>query len=367
MLKPKALIFFQYLPPWRIDVFNEMAKFYDLTIAFTDADLDGFKYNREELLNKLDRNIKTIFLSKGFRVGKRPIRTGVFKIIKVLKPKVIFSHEYSATSIMVAKFKKKYKYQLVITTSDNLSIAKSVSGLKSYFRNYVLHRSNSVVVYSNRVKKWYEENFPYLNVEVCPNIQNPQSLLKYRCEFPELIKMYKEQFNLFNKKLILYSGRLEHIKGLDLLLSSFSKSRNSDCILVLVGEGSKKDDLVTQTISLGIKDKVIFPGFYSGVKLYAWYEMAQFYVLPSRFEPFGAVINEALIFGTPVMASKYIGAIDFVTDQNGKLFDPLSEMEFVNVLDYFIENSGNFRNDNNSNLMPVSFQDYVEVFKKFAK
>ena len=140
MLKPKALIFFQYLPPWRIDVFNEMAKFYDLTIAFTDADLDGFKYNREELLNKLDRNIKTIFLSKGFRVGKRPIRTGVFKIIKVLKPKVIFSHEYSATSIMVAKFKKKYKYQLVITTSDNLSIAKSVSGLKSYFRNYTFIR-----------------------------------------------------------------------------------------------------------------------------------------------------------------------------------------------------------------------------------
>ena len=38
MNKLKALVFYQYLSPWRIDVFNEMGKYYDMTIAFTDAD-----------------------------------------------------------------------------------------------------------------------------------------------------------------------------------------------------------------------------------------------------------------------------------------------------------------------------------------
>ena len=50
MNKLKALVFYQYLPPWRIDVFNEMGKYYDMTIAFTDADSEGFTYNRKELL-----------------------------------------------------------------------------------------------------------------------------------------------------------------------------------------------------------------------------------------------------------------------------------------------------------------------------
>lgn len=50
MNKPKALIFYQYLPPWRIDVFNELGKYYNLTIVFTNANSEGFTYNREELL-----------------------------------------------------------------------------------------------------------------------------------------------------------------------------------------------------------------------------------------------------------------------------------------------------------------------------
>lgn len=122
--KPTALIFFQYLPPWRIDVFNEMAKYYQLTIVYTNADVEGFKYDREDLLNRLDKNINNIFLSNGFKIGKRPVRFGILKLIKSIHPDIIFSHEYTPTSIMVATYRKlklaKFKY--VITTSDNLSI-----------------------------------------------------------------------------------------------------------------------------------------------------------------------------------------------------------------------------------------------------
>lgn len=50
MKKQKALIFYQYLPPWRIDVFNEMAKYYDMTIVFTNADCEGFTYNRKRII-----------------------------------------------------------------------------------------------------------------------------------------------------------------------------------------------------------------------------------------------------------------------------------------------------------------------------
>ena len=130
MKKDKALIFFQYLPPWRIDIFNEIANHYDLTIVFFDADSEGFTYNRKSLLSKLV-NIKVIFLNNGFKVGDRPFRFGICKIIKQINPRVVFVHEYSFVSIQLAIYKMIHEksFELYITTSDNLAMAKYAKGI----------------------------------------------------------------------------------------------------------------------------------------------------------------------------------------------------------------------------------------------
>ena len=54
IMKKKALYFFQYLPPWKIDVFNGMAREYDLTVVFFDIDRKGFTYDRDDLLHRLN-------------------------------------------------------------------------------------------------------------------------------------------------------------------------------------------------------------------------------------------------------------------------------------------------------------------------
>ena len=362
-MKPNALVFFQYLPPWRIDVFNEMATYYNLTIVFTDSEHEAFKYNRKDLLEKLDNTIKTIFLTNGFKIGSRPIRLGISKIIRDVKPNIIFAHEYSPTNIFVAIYYKLkiFNFQYVITTSDNILIAKSVKGIKSYFRKFILSTCSSIVVYSNEVAEFYKKKFSHLRVEICPNIQNPNSLLKNRPFFKKHIESFVTKFDISNHNIILYTGRLEKVKGLDLLLKAFSKSNNTNFKLVFVGKGSEEHNLRLISKELNIEDKVVFAGFYSGEQLYAWYDIANFYILPSRFEPFGAVVNEALVFGCPVLASKYIGAKDFINGKNGLLFDPLNEEEFVNKLNLFYSKFKKI-NTNKQNLMPISFYDYVKVF-----
>lgn len=365
MSKLKALVFYTYLPPWRIDVFNAMADLYDMTIVFTDADRDGFTYNREELLSKLDVRIKTVFLDNGFRIGSRPIRVGIYKIIKAETPDVVFSHEYSPTSAILALYKqiKLFGYKYYITTSDNVQMAELSSGLKAKSRSYVLNNSDGVVVYSESVKSWYKEHFPKLKVEVCPNIQNPTTLLSYRQYFEPIITRYREIFNIdYNSNIILYTGRLTEVKGLDLLLNAFAKSHIANYKLVLVGNGNLENDLKKQVSSLALEGRVIFAGYYTDVELYAWYDMANFFILPSRYEPFGAVVNEALIYGCPVVASKYIGALDFIDDNNGIVFDPLNENEFVQTLKTAC-NKYPFVRELRKNLMKRSFNKYVVVFK----
>lgn len=193
MKKLKALVFYQYLPPWRIDVFNKMGEYYDLTIIFTNAECEGFTYNRKELLSKLC-NIKTIFLNNGVKIGSHPIRIGIYQLIKKHKPDVVFSHEYSPTSIFIAFFKQIHllKYRYYLTTSDNLRMAETAKGLKSEARRYVLNQADGIIVYSQKVKNWYKEHFPRLRIEICPNIQNPTTLLSYRSTFNGIINKYKK-------------------------------------------------------------------------------------------------------------------------------------------------------------------------------
>lgn len=361
-MKPKALYFYQYLPPWRIDVFNEMAKYYELTIVFFNAECEGFTYNRQDLLAKL-HNIETIFLNNGFSFGNRPIRFGIFSLLKKYKPDVVFVHEYSFISIMLALYKRLnlIKYNLYITTSDNVKMAEFSTGFKAKSRDYVLKQANGAIVYSKKVKDWYKKHYPTLKLEICPNIQNPESLLSYTNMFPNIIDEYKHKYNLKDTPILLYTGRLVDVKGIDLLLSAFAKSNYSNYKLVIVGDGRNKEELQQQAKSLNMQDRVIFAGFYSGISLYAWYALADFFVLPSRYEPFGAVINEALVYGCPVVASKYIGALDFINETNGIIFDPLNETEFVNVLNKAMEKYKN-PPKNKKNLMTYPFQNAVNSF-----
>lgn len=363
MNKLSALVFYQYLPPWRIDVFNEMGKYYNMTIVFTNADCEGFTYNRQELLSKLN-NINTIFLNNGFKIGSRPIRFGIYKLIEQYKPDVIFSHEYSPTSIIIAFYKqiKAFKYKYYITTSDNVQMAESSSGIKSKARQYVLKQADGIIVYSQAVKDWYKNHFTDLKIDICPNIQNPNTLLAYREKFKRYITKYKEEYNFNGYNIVLYTGRLVEVKGLDLLIQAFAKANIKNYKLVIVGEGNRKEQLKKQVKELKLENKVIFAGYHTGIALYAWYDLANFFILPSRYEPFGAVVNEALIYGCPVVASKYIGALDFITDYNGIIFDPLKENIFIKTLQTACIRYQQFNVDKN-NLMPCSFNDYVLAFK----
>ena len=343
-------------------MFNEMGKYYDMTIAFTDADSEGFTYNRKELLEKLE-NIKVLFLTKGFRIGNRPVRLGIFNLIKKIDPDVIFSHEYSYTSILVALYKQMglFHYNYYLTTSDNLKMAEISSGLKAKSRSYVLTHSNGIIVYGDAVKQWYQRRFPRLRIEVCPNIQNPQTLLAYRSQFQPILQKYIQQYGLAGTSVILYTGRLVKAKGLDLLLNAFAKAQIVNYRLVIVGEGELSESLQQQAKRLGLKDKVVFAGFHTDVGLYAWYEIANVFILPSRYEPFGAVINESLVYGCPVVASKYIGATDFVTKGNGMLFDPMNETEFIYIIRQACRKYSN-KPLSRANLMPCSFDNYISAF-----
>lgn len=349
----KAVYFFQYLPPWRIDVFNGMAAQYDLTVVFFNAELEGFTYDRKELLSRL-KGMDVRFLNTGFNVGTRPVRTGIASIIREIRPDLVFVHEYSSVSVALALMRRRFGYRLYVTTSDNLIWAKASSGVKAAARKFVLKRSEGVILYSRPVEQFYREHFPWLRTGICPNIQNPDTVLSYRKDFTDPLPDAS--------RVILYVGRLVAIKQLDRLMDAFASVENAGYTLVLVGEGEERERLENHARELGIRERVLFDGFRFGAPLYQWYDRADFSVLASSHEAFGAVVNESLILGCPVLASRYIGSLDFIDGTNGIVFDPLDPADFRRALSEAMARFPQPDGPRNS-LMRTSFEESVRTFK----
>ena len=109
----------------------------------------------------------------------------------------------------------------------------------------------------------------------------------------------------------LYVGRLSPEKGIDTLIEAFSRYRSADprAQLRIVGSGPDEAALKALTARIGAEPSVKFVGSLQDDALQAEYYRATALVLPSRSEPWGLVVNEALHHGCPVIVSDRCGCV----------------------------------------------------------
>ena len=131
----------------------------------------------------------------------------------------------------------------------------------------------------------------------------------------------RQHLGLPEKRTILYVGRIEPLKGLDILLKAVAllNDRIGTRLLIVGGSLEKDAEIVRlKTIAddLHISDMVNFTGSISQQQLPAYYNAADVFVLPSWYESFGLVALEAMSCGTPVVVSRVGGLTSFI--EHGK-------------------------------------------------
>lgn len=137
-------------------------------------------------------------------------------------------------------------------------------------------------------------------------------------------------------KEILYVGQLIVRKRVDLLLTAFSQLNVPSARLHIIGKGEEEQHLKVLTSQLGIAQRVRFSQGMPNAETVASMAAADVLVLPSTFDGWGAVVNEALMVGTPVICSDRCGASDVIENgRNGFVFEAGNAIALVECLRYF--------------------------------
>ncbi|GAB5536487.1 MAG: hypothetical protein Rubg2KO_27360 [Rubricoccaceae bacterium] len=127
-----------------------------------------------------------------------------------------------------------------------------------------------------------------------------------------------------HRRTIVSVGRLQHVKGHDVLVDAFAHVLKSvpDAKLILVGDGPERGALMEQATQLGIVTSINFAGSLEPAEIREHLRNARVFALPSRSEGLPVALLEALATGTPAVASAVGGVPNVLATGGGYTVPP---------------------------------------------
>jgi glycosyltransferase involved in cell wall biosynthesis len=169
---------------------------------------------------------------------------------------------------------------------------------------------------------------------VIPNpvdIQPPDPPGLFRARYPAMA----------GRRAILFIGRLDPVKGIELLLDAFAvvRRRYPETLLVVAGSGGEcyTRKLRARADELGIADNIVWTGFLDMAGKGAALADADVFVAPSQSESFGVAAVEALGAGVPSVIGDGVGIAGEVSDAGAGLVVPPNARAIAAAVEYILQ------------------------------
>ena len=152
----------------------------------------------------------------------------------------------------------------------------------------------------------------------------------------DFLKIRKHYHLRENDHVFLFVGRLVPHKGILDLISAFEQLTSENVQLMIAGDGPLREFVENKVQH---NNKIHYAGRLIHEQLLEMYYIASVVVLPSHFEPWGLVVNEAMAVGRPVIVSDRVGCIDdlIIHRKNGWIFKAECVKDLCTAMEYFVE------------------------------
>lgn len=229
-------------------------------------------------------------------------------------------------------------------------MTNSKNRLRSIPHKIIYSGSRKLVIVHNRIftnlcsmvfapttsmKQYLLDNGTNADIEIVPTGITADDF----CHDAKTAKLIRNKYLGGRKFLFCTVSRLEKEKNIMFLLEGLAKRRMGDCFrLLLIGDGSQKDELISRAEMLNLADNIIFTGRIEHSHIHNYYHASDLFVFASRSETQGIVLLEAMAAGLPVVAVEASGVNDVITDGwNGYITKPHTD-EWEKKLEIILAN-----------------------------
>ncbi len=242
------------------------------------------------------------------------LSNGLWYLVRYGRRGIYHAHDVGAPAwlAVIARYLLKGHSIVKLRTGRN-AYEKHFSSRFARWQFFALVRLvDRIVVVNKEMERWLSElGIPETRVvcipngvdttHFCPVPAGGKILLRKKLGFPP------------EKTVVLYVGRLEIKKGVDVLLRAWAripKRIRAEALLVFVGNGTECEKLIDMMTFLDLRDSTLMVGAHQVVRNYYW--AANIFVLPSRTEGLSNALIEAMACGLPVIASNVGGNPDVI-------------------------------------------------------
>lgn len=325
--KLKVLYLVNIPSPYRVSYFNELGKLCDLTVLFERKSSE----EREEAWHNYNfENFKGVFL-QGINYKKNQgISVAFSKYINENNYDHIIVGGYATpTGALLINYLKLKKIPYILNIDGGM-IKDKESKLKAALKKYFISSASawlSTGEVGSKYLRYYGADskkifsYPFTTLKEIDLINHIPRV--------EEKKELRKKLGLEGNKIILTVGQFIQRKGFDILINACSQIP-SDVSIYFVG-GSPTKEYIELRENLGLRN-IHFLGFKSKDEILSYYKAADIFVLPTREDIWGLVINEAMANGLPVITTdRCVAGLELVKDYDNGFIVPVESVDKLSL------------------------------------
>ncbi len=340
-MNKKVVIVHNIIAPYKVTLFNELSTLIpNMEVIFIAEKEKRRDWNIDYTTIKFPYTL--LFKGSIDNINSFAIAKKTWKILEKIRPEISIICDYSNIFGWISLFWAKKNKNNLIFWLDSTYDDKKHYFPKEQIKHFFLRHFDVFFAPGKRTKHYLE----YMKVDSSKIITTGYSVNNNF--FIEQFRIYNNKKGILLNKLeikkkqnFIFIGRFAPEKNIFTLLHSFleASKNNTRWGLILLGDGPLKNEINIFISKNDLQDKVILPGFIQQDEIVKYLTISDVLILPSYSEPWGLVVNEAMLTKLPVIVSKKCGCVPELIKEgvNGFSFDPSDARKLQLLMQGFIK------------------------------
>lgn len=309
----KVLFLTNYPVPYRVDFFNELGNYCDLTVLYEQHLNEIYDRNQIGATDAFNMFKGEFFRGARIKIGCYYLNFDVLRWVKKASQfdVVVFGIYSSPTQAMMITIMKLLRRDYVISSDGGFIKKDRVMARK--IKTFLIGNAALYLASGGSTKQYLEYYganpkrvliYPFTSLKKSDVMKAPIS--------KEEKKLLREEYGIIEKQVVLGVGQCIYRKGWDILLKAAQNLPMDVGIYIIGGTETEEYRRLIKQYEL---QSVHFVPFMEKEELSNYYMLSDLFVLPTREDIWGLVINEAMAHGLPVITTKQcLAGLELIED-----------------------------------------------------